>query len=209
MVLLALSFLLLHGEAPKQAPSPPAIATRNIVQRLSSQYPKVSPIALTAALQFHKRNQAIMGLSENFLAIADFSKTSDKKRLAIVNLKKQTIEFYKVAHGKGSDPNHDTRLDHFSSRVGSNATPYGFHKMTKTYFGKHGLSLKMQGLEKANSSSMKRAIVLHGAAYVSWKKTGRSLGCPAVEKKYAKKIIEQLKDGALFYHYGNASNNNP
>lgn len=73
--------------------------------------------------------------------------------------------------------------------------------MTKTYYGQHGLSLKMEGLEKHNKNSMKRAIVLHGAKYVSWKHTGRSFGCPSVEKKYTKKIIEQLKGGALFYHF--------
>ena len=119
----------------------------------------------------------------------------------MINLKEGTAEFYKVAHGQGSDPNHDLKFDKFSGKPGSYATPAGFHRMDRTYYGKHGLSRKMRGLEEQNKSSMKRAIVLHGAKYVSWKHTGRSQGCPSVENKYSKKIINQLKDGALFYHH--------
>lgn len=162
---------------------------------------KVSQQAVSEALSYWQKNHESLKLSKTFLAVADFSKPSNKERLAIVNIPEQKIEYYKVAHGKGSDANHDLIFDRFSSRPGSYATPRGYHKMTTTYIGKHGLSLKMEGLTPDNKTSMARAIVLHGADYVSWKHTGRSLGCPAVEKKYTKKIIEQLKNGALFYHF--------
>lgn len=157
--------------------------------------------AFREALDFHKKNQKKYKLSKTYLAIADFSKKSTEKRLTILNLKTNQMNVYKVSHGQGSDPDHDLMLDQFSNQQGSHSTPMGFHKMTSTYQGQHGLSLKMEGLEEQNKNSEKRAIVLHAADYVSWQHPGRSHGCPAVEKKHLKKIIEQLKDGALFYHY--------
>ncbi len=160
-----------------------------------------SPAALKQAIQFYFKNKNNLGLSDRFVAVADLSQKSNQKRLAIFDLKMKKAEFYKVSHGKGSDPNHDLTFDQFVSRPGSHGTPPGFHKMTTTYYGQHGLSLKMEGLEKDNQNSLKRAIVLHGADYVSWPHTGRSQGCPAVEKKYTKKIIDQLKGGSLFYFY--------
>ncbi len=163
----------------------------------------LSENALKQALDFYFKNRKLLGLGDRYLAIADFSKSSKNKRLAIINLKDKTTRFYKVSHGKGSDPNHDLKMDEFLSRPGSYGTPPGFHKMTTTYHGQHGLSLKMQGLEETNKNSEARAIVLHGADYVSWDHTGRSQGCPAVEKKWTSLIIDQLKGGSLFYFYKN------
>lgn len=157
--------------------------------------------ALDHSLQFLTKNHLKKKLTPYYIAIADFSQTSNKKRLAIINTNSRKVEYYKVSHGKGSDKNHDLKLDKFSSKPGSYATPKGFHKMTTTYYGKHGLSLRMEGLEDHNKNSRSRAIVLHGADYVSWAHTGRSQGCPAVEKKHLKKIVERLKGGALFYFY--------
>ena len=171
------------------------------VKNVLSKNKRLNQKALKQALEYYEKNKSKLKLSDRYLAIADFSQRSTKKRLAVINLKKAQVDFYKVAHGKGSDKNHDLKLDSFSGKPGSYSTPAGFHRMTTTYHGKHGLSLKMQGLEEQNKTSMDRAIVLHGAKYVSWPHTGRSQGCPSVEMKYRDKLVKQLKGGALFYHY--------
>ena len=161
----------------------------------------LSPIAVKEAFQFYEQKRAKDKLRDDYLAVVDFSLKSTTKRLALIDLKNGNIEFFKVSHGKGSDLNHDTVADKLSSKESSNATPPGFHKMGVTYRGQHGLSLRMHGLEDRNKTSFKRLIVLHGAKYVSWKHTGRSKGCPAVENKHTKYIIDKLKNGGLFYHY--------
>lgn len=164
---------------------------------------KISPIAIAEAFQFLDQNHVKHKLKTDYMAVIDFTLNSLMKRLALINLKTGEVEYYKVSHGKGSDKNHDRIMDLASDAVGSNATPLGFHRMGETYNGQHGLSLKMHGLEDRNKNSLKRYIVMHGAKYVSWKNPGRSLGCPAVEYKYSKEIIEKLKNGSLIYHYWN------
>lgn len=161
---------------------------------------KLPEAALKRAWAYYQQNQVSQKLSP-WIAIANMSAASNTERLIVLGLSPLTIKTYKVAHGKGSDPEHDLVLNTFSDRPGSYATPEGFHKMTDTYRGQHGLSLKMVGLESGNQNSLKRAIVLHGADYVSWQHTGRSQGCPAVEQKWVNTLITQLKDGALFYFY--------
>lgn len=48
-----------------------------------------------------------------------------------------------------------------------------------------------------------RAIVIHGADYVSQEvissseRIGRSWGCPAVEVRFAREVIDALKEGSL------------
>ena len=162
---------------------------------------KINSQAVKKSISFLKVNYNKENLSKKYFAIADFSLNSQQERLEIYNIETGEVSIYKVAHGKGSDQNHDLIFDQFSSKPKSNSTPQGFHRMAETYYGKHGYSLRMDGLEPHNKTSRARAIVLHGADYVSWKHTGRSFGCPAVEKKYAKKIIDQLKGGALLYHF--------
>lgn len=205
-ILLGISFLVAMSSREPDKPLNSSLAKsfpteRSILPKSLKSHQELNQKALEKAYEFYFNHKESQKLSNTYLAIADFSKISSEKRLAIINLKTNEVDFYKVSHGKGSDKDHDLILDSFSDTPGSFATPQGFHKMTETYKGKHGLSLKMQGLEKHNQSSSKRAIVLHGADYVSWDHTGRSQGCPAVESKYTEKIINQLKDGALFYHY--------
>jgi len=192
-------FFLLGSENVNHPDTEQVTVKKEVLKKIGSHY--LSEHALKKALDFYFKNKKKLGLSDRYMAIADFSKSSKNKRLAIINLEDKTTDFYKVSHGKGSDPNHDLIMDEFLNRPGSYGTPAGFHKMTTTYLGQHGLSLKMQGLEESNKNSEARAIVLHGADYVSWEHTGRSQGCPAVEKKWTSLIIDQLKGGSLFYFY--------
>ncbi|MNS88942.1 hypothetical protein D3C72_1229360 [compost metagenome] len=135
------------------------------------------------------------------MTIIDYSLKSTKKRFFIVDMKKGSVQALHVAHGKGSDSNHDGYAEKFSNVEGSNATSLGFYFTAETYNGSNGYSLKLDGLSTTNSRARERAIVIHGASYVQEKDViqGRSWGCPALDNAYAKTIINQLKAGTLVY----------
>jgi hypothetical protein len=140
------------------------------------------------------------------LAICDFSQSSNKKRLYILNLdsNKVLLTSY-VAHGRGSGAEYATR---FSNRSRSHQSSLGFYITSSVYSGDHGLSLRLQGLEPGfNNLAMKRNIVIHGASYISDeylvtnKFMGRSYGCPAVPEDECAAIIDLIKNGTCFFIY--------
>lgn len=140
------------------------------------------------------------------LVIFDVTGLSTEKRFYVIDLKNKKLLYHTLcAHGKGSGENKATT---FSNEPGSLATAPGFYLTLGTYNGKHGYSLKLKGLEKGvNDNAEKRAIVIHGADYVSsdFAKThgriGRSWGCPALPVELSKEIIDVIKDGVLLYIY--------
>jgi hypothetical protein len=83
----------------------------------------------------------------------------------------------------------------------------GFYVTIGTYFGKHGLSLRLSGQEKGwNDKAEERAVVMHGANYIGGHRVssaymGRSFGCPAVPQEQANKVINLLKDGTCMFIY--------
>tara|TARA_B110001454_G_scaffold219202_1_gene252061 strand:+ start:162007 stop:162645 length:639 start_codon:yes stop_codon:yes gene_type:complete len=143
--------------------------------------------------------------NKNYITIFDASAISGKPRLHVIHIPTGTTESFLVAHGKGSDSNHDGYAEKFSNQLKSNATSLGFYITDATYTGGNGYSLKLKGLESTNSNAYGRAIVVHGASYVdskmanTLKKVGRSQGCPAVENKYARYVIDRIKNGSVFY----------
>jgi len=142
----------------------------------------------------------------NVLTICDFSQSSNKKRLYILDLANSKILLTSyVAHGRGSGTEYATR---FSNRSRSHQSSLGFYITSSTYSGEHGLSLRLQGLEPGfNNLAMKRNIVLHGAPYISSyylstnKFMGRSYGCPAVPETECAEIIDMIKNGTCFFIY--------
>ena len=143
--------------------------------------------------------------NEDIIAIADFSQSSSKKRLYIIDAKnyRVLVNTY-VAHGKNSGLSYAER---FSNRVESLQSSLGFYVTKNTYFGKHGLSLKLEGLEKGfNDNAETRAVVMHGADYIGDNRAGsaymgRSFGCPAVPQAQSEKIINMLKNGTCLFIY--------
>jgi len=144
--------------------------------------------------------------NDNVLTIADFSLPSNEKRLFVIDMDNfQVLYNTYVAHGRNSGKEYANK---FSNSPRSNMSSPGFYVTQNTYVGENGFSLRLQGEEKGiNDNAMKRAIVIHCADYVSEKWVqdlgyiGRSLGCPALPKKYAKPIIETIKDGSCFFIY--------
>jgi hypothetical protein len=160
----------------------------------------VPEIALDEALDYFDQNVSLI-TNPNYLTIIDFSQHSSQERMYLGNLNSGVVEKLLVAHGKGSDPDHDGMANTFSNSPGSQASSLGFYLVAETYNGKHGYSARMDGLSESNSNARARAIVIHGADYVKQglSKMGRSFGCPAVESNRAADIIDRLKDGSLLY----------
>jgi hypothetical protein len=148
--------------------------------------------------------------NDNIVSIIDFSKPSSSKRLFVIDIASGILLFNTyVAHGQNSG---SAMAEKFSNKVSSLQSSLGFYETSSTYIGKHGYSLKLEGLEKGiNDKVMERAIVMHGASYVSEGMIkikgylGRSWGCPAVPEKYSKPIIDKIKNGSCIFIYANNS----
>ena len=140
-----------------------------------------------------------------FWAIIDFRRRSDVKRLHIFDMEAKSVTSYLCAHGKGSDPENTGTATSFSNVDGSNMSSIGIYRCAETYFGTHGYSMRLDGLEPSNDQARHRAIVIHPADYVSDAfavenhRVGRSLGCPAVDALYSKSIIDQLRLGSFLH----------
>lgn len=146
-----------------------------------------------------------------FLTICDFSQSSNNKRLYIIDLSNDELVLNTyVAHGRNSGGEFATR---FSNKVSSLQSSLGFYITQNTYYGEHGLSLKVSGLEPGfNDKAYRRAIVIHGADYIgdSWLNhsnyMGRSYGCPAVPEKEKETIINTIKNGTCLFIYHPSKN---
>jgi hypothetical protein len=152
-----------------------------------------------ALLYYHKNLAKIK--NTDVLSVLDFSKYSGKQRFHIINMKTGEVWSVRVAHGKGSDPDHDGYANSFSNVNGSNASSVGIYKTAETYSGSHGYSLRLDGLSSTNSNARARAVVVHGADYVSEANViqGRSWGCPAVSMSIRTKVIDTIKGGSIIY----------
>ena len=110
-----------------------------------------------------------------------------------------------VAHGKNSG---QERTVSYSNQHSSLKSSPGFYVTGNTYQGKHGYSLRLEGVEKGiNDNAGRRAIVIHGADYVNPGTIsklgfiGRSQGCPAIPMNLHRPVIDQLKEGACLFIY--------
>ena len=155
---------------------------------------------------FEKLKEQGTILNDNIISIIDFSLPSTEKRLYVVDLKNyQILHKTYVAHGRNSGT---VMANSFSNSPSSYKSSLGFYKTLGTYIGKHGYSLKLQGLEEGiNDKALERAIVMHGADYVNpgyiskLGYIGRSLGCPAVSSREATPIINTIKNGSCLFIY--------
>ena len=140
------------------------------------------------------------------LTVIDYSKPSSERRLWVFDLKAKELVWEElVAHGQGSGANMATQ---FSNENESHQTSLGLFVTRDTYVGRNGYSLRLDGLDRGvNDRARERAIVMHGAPYVSEEfvkangRLGRSWGCPAVSAAVAKKMIDFVKGGGLVFSY--------
>lgn len=142
----------------------------------------------------------------NIITIVDFSKPSSEKRFVVIDLDLRRVLFTcYVAHGKNSGTDLATS---FSNRSESLMSSLGFYVTGETYSGKHGYSLRLDGLEKGiNDNARSRDLVIHGADYVSeayiakYGRLGRSWGCPALPATISKQVIDLISEGSCIFIY--------
>jgi hypothetical protein len=141
----------------------------------------------------------------DMIAIADFAQASRLPRFHLVNTVNGSTTSLLVSHGRGSDPAHTGYLSRFSNQDGSLASSSGAYVTGDTYYGKHGRSRRLIGLDPTNSNAETRGIVLHSAWYVSPQvaantgKIGRSEGCFAVSEHDLDQVMARLGSGRMIY----------
>ena len=134
----------------------------------------------------------------NYWAVVDFNLSSSIERLFIFDWRSQVVRKFLVAHGRNSGSQFATN---FSNEVGSNCSSLGIYKTLHTYIGRHGDSLRLEGLDDTNFNAEERDIVIHSADYVvpnynGTGRAGRSEGCFAVDPASIDEVLECLKDGS-------------
>jgi hypothetical protein len=144
--------------------------------------------------------------NRRYITIIDYSKPSCSRRMFTVDLRTGKVGRYLVAHGRNSGRVYATS---FSNRRDSFKSSKGFFLTGRTFWGRHGKSLVLHGLDRrVNDNAANRGIVIHGADYVSARsirlnkgRLGRSLGCPAMSKKEINQAADRIKGGSLVYVY--------
>ncbi|WP_269234772.1 murein L,D-transpeptidase catalytic domain family protein [Flavobacterium flavigenum] len=145
-------------------------------------------------------------IQKDILTLIDFSLSSNLKRLWVIDLSSNTILFQSlVAHGMNTGEEFASAFSNVNSSFKSSL---GFYATGEIYQGKHGASLRLDGLERGiNDQARKRGVVMHGADYVSesfiraHKRLGRSQGCPAVPVELTDDIIQTIKGKSCLYIY--------
>ncbi len=180
--------------------------------------PLVAPPRVAAQAAPGARDRALLTLAReqvaradahlwrrDLAAIVDFGLHSAERRFHIVNLEGGTVRSLLVAHGSGSDPEHDGWLNAYSNLVDSWATSRGAYVTWEWYEGIYGTSMRLSGLDADNSNVFDRAIVMHAANYATpahaarWGRLGRSNGCFAIAPDELPGAIYQLGGGRLIY----------
>lgn len=145
-------------------------------------------------------------IDKQILTIIDFSLSSKKERMWVMDMAKNKILYHTVvSHGKNTGSEFATK---FSNIKNSKQSSLGFFITGETYFGKNGLSLFIDGMEKQfNSNARERYVVIHGASYANPSaiknlgRLGRSYGCPALPTAISHEIIDLIKDKSVLYIY--------
>lgn len=156
--------------------------------------------SLECALRLHPQ------AAPSRLAVIDYTRPSTEPRLWVFDLKRRSLLLKAlVAHGQGTGDNLSKR---FSNKDGSHQSSLGMYRTSETYTGRNGYSLRLDGLEPGfNDNARDRAIVMHGAPYVSKAtirqlgRLGRSWGCPALSEKVARTVIDDIKGGQYLFAY--------
>jgi hypothetical protein len=156
---------------------------------------------------YNLKNAGKLSAAKSIISIADMSQTSSTKRLWVIDLdKKQLLLNTWVAHGKNTGDDKATRFSNVNS---SNQSSLGFYITGEVYYGKHGRSLRLDGMDNGyNDNARSRAIVVHGADYVgqgtinALGRLGRSLGCPAVAPELSAKLINTIEGKTVLFING-------
>jgi L,D-transpeptidase catalytic domain len=157
------------------------------------------------AFKGYNKLKALGKIKKDLLTVVDFSKSSNTKRLWIIDMATNTVVYNTlVAHGRNSG---DEFATSFSNSNSSNKSSLGFYATGEIYVGKHGRSLRLDGLEATNNNARSRGVVMHAADYVSenfikqHNRLGRSQGCPALPSNLTAEVINLIKDKSCLFIY--------
>lgn len=206
----------------KNKPAPPNLAQRlgqhpQVIKDAEKVYdaldlsnavtPLNKEVFVTAFVGYRNLLAAGRNPNSNILSICDFTLSSNVPRLWVIDLARKKLLYNTlVAHGQGTGEEYATK---FSNRENSHQSSIGFYITDSTYYGANGYSLRLHGMDEGfNHNALQRAIVIHGAHYVSEEfikannRLGRSWGCPALPQELNRPIIDRIKEGSVFYiHY--------
>jgi len=193
--------------------SAPLVATGAVVSASVPAVPAIGAIGPVSTdvleLAFSAASCAVRAgavQSPSTLTVIDYSKPSTEKRLWVIDMRTRTVLYEElVAHGQGTG---DAMATSFSNTPETHKTSLGLFVTEGTYVGKNGYSLRLNGLDEGfNDRARERAIVMHGAPYVSEAfakaqgRLGRSWGCPALREAVARELIDRVKGGSLLFAY--------
>ncbi len=172
----------------------------------SVEYPWPRAEVLERALEAYRCARTLGYVVRPLLTVIDYSLPSTDRRLWVIDLTRKRVLFHElVAHGQNSGDNVAVA---FSNRSGSRQSSLGLFRTEDVYDGEHGLSLRLTGLEAGiNDRAYDRAIVMHGAAYVSdayvsvHGRLGRSWGCPAIPADVHVELIDLIRSGSAVFAY--------
>lgn len=189
-----------HAGMKPQPPLP------RIAQSIHAQAPDISPQAILTTLKAYFRVRQMHLTDRPLVTIVDFTVPSGKPRLAVANvLTGKVLVYTYVAHGKGSGQTYATR---FSNRPGTDESSLGVYLTGRTYYGKHGYSLRLHGLDPAfNGAAYLRNIVVHSAAYVGRAfaqergRVGRSWGCFALSPAVEDSVVRLIREHTVLVGY--------
>jgi hypothetical protein len=189
--------------APMRAADSSDVLAASLVTQAPGLRADVLKLAIDAATRAEERG---LVPRRDLLTVIDYSLPSSQPRLFIFDMAAHKLLFRElVAHGKASGGD---VANFFSNSPGTLATSLGLFVTADTYNGHNGYSLRLRGLEEGvNDMAWDRAIVLHGASYVSAEavkvlgRLGRSWGCPAVRPEISQKIIDTIRGGSPIFAY--------
>ncbi|MDY7115587.1 murein L,D-transpeptidase catalytic domain family protein [Halomonas sp. SSL-5] len=196
--------------------SAPALADTTLAQALHPRVLDNEPLEQTLTRLAPDASREVLALAASALscadpnaerlAVIDYSLPSSEPRLWVFDLRRKALLFEElVSHGRGSG---DALASRFSNTPESHQSSLGLFRTMNTYYGRNGYSLRLEGLEPGvNHLAYERAIVMHGADYVSQSfieqtgRLGRSLGCPAVRQEVTYPLIDSLKEEQYLFAY--------
>jgi L,D-transpeptidase catalytic domain len=207
MILIITTWSLAGAGAPLKHPDGFETPEETIYHAIEfNRAPPSYEVFYRALNGYAKLKKANLISPKEILTIIDFKRSANEKRLWVIDLKNKKVLFHTLAaHGRNSGDEH---AQFFSNTRNSNQSSLGFYVTGITYTGKHGTSLKLHGVEPGiNDNAEARAIVMHGAEYVSeshikkYGRLGRSFGCPAVPVELHEQLITALANKTCLFIY--------
>lgn len=144
----------------------------------------------------------------------DFRKKQKEIRLWMVDIEKRTLLLNtRVSHGEGKKRGQkfSNIRDSHDSSVGAYVTLRqrlsGAGKLGTRADGKkkRDVAAVVEGLDSTNNRAKSRAILIHGASYVSATRAAPSWGCFATRPEDNRKIVARMQNGGFIYAYAGES----